>query len=215
LSQKPRDMHSSSYAGVNSQSDRLLGHGNLWQKKKCILYWDSLWLWASSRNQNWGPIYHQKIDFHTGFWDIMTRKRLGIICKFLHFTENERIRNFEGPQNLFKSFPVISYLNNKFSGTVSPRPRYFNWRVTDALESPSLLQTVHTSQGIQIWDKNVWTVWRNYRLFMVVPCIYRQGHKAWQIWRKDIPGFRDLLHFNEVQDFVASYGVYVQWILGL
>jgi hypothetical protein len=52
--------------------------------------------------------------------DIMTRERLEIICKFLDFADNESIRNFEGPQKLFKIFPVISYLNNKFQELYLP-----------------------------------------------------------------------------------------------
>jgi hypothetical protein len=36
------------------------------------------------------------------------------IHKFLHFTDNETISNFEGPEKLLKIFPVILHLNNKF-----------------------------------------------------------------------------------------------------
>jgi hypothetical protein len=55
-----------------------------------------------------------------GFRDVMTRETLEIICKFLHFTDNESISNSEGPQKLFKIFPVISYLNNKFQNLYLP-----------------------------------------------------------------------------------------------
>jgi hypothetical protein len=55
-----------------------------------------------------------------GFRVVMTRERLEIICKFLHFTDNESIRNFEGPQKLFKILPVISYLNNKIQELYLP-----------------------------------------------------------------------------------------------
>jgi hypothetical protein len=40
-----------------------------------------------------------------GFRDIITRERLEIICKFLHFTDNESVSNFEGPEKLFQKFP--------------------------------------------------------------------------------------------------------------
>jgi hypothetical protein len=50
----------------------------------------------------------------------MTRERLEIICKFLHFTDNESNSNFEGPEKLFKIFPVISHLNNKFQELYLP-----------------------------------------------------------------------------------------------
>jgi hypothetical protein len=49
-----------------------------------------------------------------GFRDIIARDRLKIICTFLHFADNETISNFEGPEKLFKMFPVILHFNNKF-----------------------------------------------------------------------------------------------------
>jgi hypothetical protein len=55
-----------------------------------------------------------------GFTDIMTREKLELICKFLHFTYNESISNFEGPEKLFKIFPVISHLNNRFQELYLP-----------------------------------------------------------------------------------------------
>jgi hypothetical protein len=48
-----------------------------------------------------------------GFGDL-TKDRLELICKFLHFVNNEAISNFEGPEKLFTIFPIISHLNNKF-----------------------------------------------------------------------------------------------------
>jgi hypothetical protein len=55
-----------------------------------------------------------------GFRDIMTRERLEIICKFLHFSDNESVSNFQGPEKLFKIFPVILHLNNKFQELYLP-----------------------------------------------------------------------------------------------
>jgi hypothetical protein len=49
-----------------------------------------------------------------GFGDIITRDRLELICKFLHFANNETINSFRGQKKLFKIFPVISHVNNKF-----------------------------------------------------------------------------------------------------
>jgi hypothetical protein len=48
-----------------------------------------------------------------GFGDIVTRDRLELICKFLHFVNNETISSFQGPKKLLKIFPVISHLNKK------------------------------------------------------------------------------------------------------
>jgi hypothetical protein len=81
------------------------------------------------------------------FRDIMTWERLEIICKFLHFIDNESNSNFEGQEKLFKMFPVISHLNNKFQELYLPNQ-----------------------------DR---AVWHYHRLFMVLPCIYRQGDEAW------------------------------------
>jgi hypothetical protein len=60
-----------------------------------------------------------------GFRDITTQERLEIICKFLHFADNETVGNFEGPEKLFKIFPVILHLNNKFQKLYLPN-RHFN-----------------------------------------------------------------------------------------
>jgi hypothetical protein len=38
----------------------------------------------------------------------------------LHFTDNESISNFEGPEKLFKIFPVISHLNKKYQELYLP-----------------------------------------------------------------------------------------------
>jgi hypothetical protein len=45
---------------------------------------------------------------------------LELICKFLHFANNKTINSFHGPKNLFKIFPVISHLNNKFQEMYLP-----------------------------------------------------------------------------------------------
>ncbi|PNF32813.1 hypothetical protein B7P43_G04498 [Cryptotermes secundus] len=55
-----------------------------------------------------------------GFRDIITRDRLELICKFLHFANNENISTFEGPKKLFKIYPVIFHLNKKFQELCLP-----------------------------------------------------------------------------------------------
>ena len=49
-----------------------------------------------------------------GFGDVITRDRFEIICKFLHFTNNEDTLSYSGPPKLKKVFPVISHLNKTF-----------------------------------------------------------------------------------------------------
>jgi hypothetical protein len=54
-----------------------------------------------------------------GFRDI-TRERLELLCKFLHFSDNESQNTYQGPPKLFKIFPIISHLNNKFQTLYLP-----------------------------------------------------------------------------------------------
>ncbi|PNF13973.1 hypothetical protein B7P43_G08681 [Cryptotermes secundus] len=49
-----------------------------------------------------------------GFRDIISRNRLELICKFLHFVDNETMSTHQGPQKLLKILPLISQLNKKF-----------------------------------------------------------------------------------------------------
>jgi hypothetical protein len=51
---------------------------------------------------------------------ISTRDRLQVFCKFLHFADNESFNNFQGPKKLFKIFPVMSHLNNRFQELYLP-----------------------------------------------------------------------------------------------
>lgn len=51
--------------------------------------------------------YHKRVIFTPAFGDIITRDRLKLICKFLHFTNSETIDNFQGPKKFFKMFPLI------------------------------------------------------------------------------------------------------------
>ncbi|PNF18924.1 hypothetical protein B7P43_G18030, partial [Cryptotermes secundus] len=55
-----------------------------------------------------------------GFRDIISRNRLELICKFLHFVDNETMSTYQGPQKLFKIFPLISHLNKKFQEIYLP-----------------------------------------------------------------------------------------------
>jgi hypothetical protein len=54
------------------------------------------------------------------FGDTTTRDKLELICKCLVFANNETINSFQGPKKLFKIFPVISHLDNKFQELCLP-----------------------------------------------------------------------------------------------
>jgi hypothetical protein len=55
-----------------------------------------------------------------GFRDVITRDRFELICRFLHFIDSETISTFEGPQKLFKIFPVTLHLNSKLQELYLP-----------------------------------------------------------------------------------------------
>jgi len=56
----------------------------------------------------------------TGFADIISRERFELICKVLHFIDNESIPTYQGPPRLFKIYPVICHLNIKFQTLYLP-----------------------------------------------------------------------------------------------
>jgi hypothetical protein len=55
-----------------------------------------------------------------GFGGVITRDRFELICKFLHFTDDESFNYFQGPNKLFKIFPVMSHLCNGFQEKYLP-----------------------------------------------------------------------------------------------
>jgi hypothetical protein len=48
------------------------------------------------------------------FGHIITQKKLEVMSKFLHFGDNEITSYSEGPEKLFKIFPVILHVYKKF-----------------------------------------------------------------------------------------------------
>ena len=55
-----------------------------------------------------------------GFADVISRERFELICKFLHFIDNESLPTYQGPPILFKIYPVICHLNIKFQTLYLP-----------------------------------------------------------------------------------------------
>ena len=55
-----------------------------------------------------------------GFADVISRERFELICKFLHFIDNENLPTYQGPPILFKIYPVICHLNIKFQTLYLP-----------------------------------------------------------------------------------------------
>jgi hypothetical protein len=56
-----------------------------------------------------------------GFADIMSRDRFELICKFLHFIDNDSLQTYEGPPKLFKIYPILCHLNSKFQSLYLPK----------------------------------------------------------------------------------------------
>jgi hypothetical protein len=67
----------------------------------------------------------------------------------LHFANSETINNFQGPKKLFKIFPVISHLNNKFQELYLPN------RDITIDESFTLWKGRMPSEGNQIWNQDL------------------------------------------------------------
>jgi len=55
-----------------------------------------------------------------GFADVISRERFELICKFLHFIDNESLPTYQGPPILFRIYPVICHLNMKFQTLYLP-----------------------------------------------------------------------------------------------
>ena len=55
-----------------------------------------------------------------GFSDVILRDRFELKRKFLHFVDNDSFQGYKEPTKLFKIFPVICYLNEKFPSFYLP-----------------------------------------------------------------------------------------------
>ena len=55
-----------------------------------------------------------------GFANVISRERFELICKFLHFINNESLPTYQGPPILIKIYPVVCHLNIKFQTLYLP-----------------------------------------------------------------------------------------------
>jgi len=62
----------------------------------------------------------RRVISNRGFADVISRERFELICKFLHFIDNESLPTYQGPPILFKIYPVICHLNIKFQTLYLP-----------------------------------------------------------------------------------------------
>jgi hypothetical protein len=54
------------------------------------------------------------------FSETLSVKRLEVIIEFMHFHNTSKQNEFQGPLKLFKIYPVIQHLNNKFQSLYHP-----------------------------------------------------------------------------------------------
>ena len=57
-----------------------------------------------------------------GFADVISRERFELICKLLHFIDNESLPTYQGPPRLFKIYLVMSF-EHKVSNFLSTKPK--------------------------------------------------------------------------------------------
>jgi hypothetical protein len=55
------------------------------------------------------------------FGSVISLDRFESICRFLHLTDNTSKDTYEGPQKLFKIYPIIRHLNSKFQSLYLPQ----------------------------------------------------------------------------------------------
>jgi hypothetical protein len=56
----------------------------------------------------------------SGFSDVITRERFQLICRLLHFSDNDSKPVYTGPSKLSKIFPILSHPNSKFQNLYLP-----------------------------------------------------------------------------------------------
>ena len=111
-----------------------------------------------------------------GFADVISRERFELICKFLHFIDNESLPTYQGPPILFKIYCVICHLNIKFQTLYLPNQ---NIAIDESLKlwkgCLSIRQYLPLKAS-KFGIKNLWTMQIKSRIFVVFSCIYKQKH---------------------------------------
>ena len=73
-----------------------------------------------------GHTFRKKIVIATpGFVDVISRERFELICKCLHFIDNENLPTYQGPPKFFEIYPVMSF-EQKISNPISTKPKHYN-----------------------------------------------------------------------------------------
>jgi hypothetical protein len=86
------------------------------------------------------------------FSETSALERLEVIMKFMRFSDNSKQNEYQGPPKLFKIFPVVRHLNNKFQTLCLPKENCGR-QVLEFMERSFVFQTIHTPQGCKIWQK--------------------------------------------------------------
>jgi hypothetical protein len=62
-----------------------------------------------------------RLQFTPYFPETLLLERLELIIKFMHFVDNSKQNEYQGGSKLFKVFPAIWHLNNKFQTLYLPK----------------------------------------------------------------------------------------------
>ena len=66
--------------------------------------------------------FSKRVVSTPGFADVISRGRFELICKLLHFIDNENLPTHQEPPILFQIYPVMSF-EHKVSNSVSTKPK--------------------------------------------------------------------------------------------
>jgi hypothetical protein len=68
------------------------------------------------------------------FTDVMNRDIFELICRFLHFVYNDSKSLYQGSKKLFKIYPILCHLNEKFQTLYVPN------------------QNITVDQSLRLWN---------------------------------------------------------------
>jgi hypothetical protein len=143
----------------------------------------------------------------------------------LHFADNETVCNFEGPEKLFKNFPVILHLNNKFQELYLPKKDISNdeslmlwkgrlsFKHTFLSKHPNLeskltswLFLVHTGKDTKL-DSPLITAYTSKTTAIVLKLVeplLKQGRPVWMDSFYDSPSLARMLKITHNADCVGT-----------
>jgi hypothetical protein len=65
-------------------------------------------------------LHKEPAAVHSSFSETLPLERLEVVMKFMHFSDNSKQNDYQGPPKLLKIYPVIQQLSNKFQNLCIP-----------------------------------------------------------------------------------------------